>query len=316
MMYETLAVIGRDPFVAEPTWLPVSDRGAVGLARLHWKSEAEVRVSEPDPLASAYAQAAGLRGGPLENGASCEARWILLGRGACGREGDFFAARLADKNQAALVYEVVDLEREGAKLRVVRDLGYGNFDELLVASPAVLVVAESVRRVGYVSANRIARGKEGFSQEYVPREMGSWSRTVPRPRLGEHAQRTEGTATERMNRLVGIDEIETPKVSNMIEEDVAECAEYMIRYLSHHGFIGGQGGKGNAAAKSDWMGPEGPAESIDSDSTRGVRLPPQSRDFREPGSMTDAALSRGPRRTGAPRPTIRGPFTREVGPSS
>lgn len=299
-MEEVLVLLGADPFGIEPVSLPASDRGAVGLAQRHWAGSLPARVRGGDPRAAAYARAAGLIEAPWADEASCEADWILLGRGACGQEGDLFAARLAEQSQASLIYDVVDLEREGAKLRVMRDLGHGNRDEWVVSAPAVLVVADSVRRVGYISANRLSRSMEESPRERESHDMRGWHPTVPRVKLGEYADRIQGTATDRMNRLLGADDKPDARRASLIQDEAVVCAEHMIRYLKHHGFLGQSADEGEDPARPEWQ----------SDAASPVPQDPMSTGVAPDTPALPPALMRGPRRFGASHVEIRGPFRR------
>lgn len=305
-MHEILVVLGGDPFVGEPACLPASDRAALGFARLHGRGPLQACIREGDPLAGAYARAAGLEEVPWTDESFREARWILMGRGACGREGDLFAARLAVNNEAALIYDVVDIEPEGAKLRVMRDLGRGNRDELVVSAPAVLVVADSVRRVGYISANRLSRVMEGSREESGPQDMKGWRQAVPRVKLGKHADRVEGTATDRMNRLLGAEEAEVPSQSRLFQGEADACAEHVLRYLKHHHFLDSAGDEKGEGPSPDWDPSTAPLFDPIRPASPNRRTPSSAAS----GSILTPALMRAPRRRDGSRPGIRGPFKR------
>ena len=109
-----------------------------------------------DRDASRYAAAAGVEQFLEPDGLEdCAFDIALVGRGACGDAGDLLPAMLAERSGAALAYEVVDLHRRADGLEVERDLGHGARDILLVQGPAVLVIADSARRTGYVSRRRM-----------------------------------------------------------------------------------------------------------------------------------------------------------------
>ncbi len=241
--------------------LPISDRGALALAMARFGGDVCAYASDAD--ARCFARAAGV--GSVEAFTDLELGAVdiaLMGRGGCGECGDALPARLAEESGAALVYDVIDVERESDRLVVTRDLGRGARDVLGVRGRAVLVIAESVERGPYVSRYRINAEKsaggawafrnEPSSDESVDREEpGSvgWEPATPRVRLGDCASRVAGRAVERMNALFGVGEIAENSVS-LVRGSAEECARHLLRYLSHHGFVErGLGGEHPSAAE-------------------------------------------------------------------
>ena len=222
---------------SEAPALPMSDRGALALALAKFGGDARAYASDPD--ARCFARAAGVEIveeiSRLEMGSVDVA---LIGRGGCGACGDALPARLAEASGAALVYDVIDVQRESDRLVVMRDLGRGARDLLGVRGRAVLVVADSVARGPYVSryrinAARIARCESPAREE--PGQLG-WEPVTPRVRLGDCALRVAGRAVERMNALFGVGET-SGSSARLVRGSAEECARHLLRYLSHHGFV-------------------------------------------------------------------------------
>ncbi len=217
--------------------LPISDRGAVALAMASFGSD--VRAYADDADARCFARAAGVE--TVEEISDSEigaVDVVLVGRGGCGERGDALPARLAEQRGAALVYEVIDVQREADRLLVTRDLGRGARDLLSIRGRVVLVVADSVERGPYLSRYRIdaARAASGEPVACNAPSGVEWEPTTPRVRLGDHASRVAGRAVERMNALFGVGEI-AENTASLVRESAEECARQLLRYLSHHGFV-------------------------------------------------------------------------------
>lgn len=313
MTNEVVVVMGRDPFGDGELALPASDRGAAGLALLHWANSAQARVATGDSQALAYARAAGLVARAVSDLEHCQARWLLVGRGGCGRDGDRMAARIAFHNRAALVFEVLDVMPDADALHVVRDLGRGARDELVISGPAVLVVSEQVRRIGYVSRHRLRLAAREFQPAPFPALGSSWRVARPRTHLGDSLQHSEGSAADRRNRLVGARDDELQQENRTTIHDSAEqSARHLLRYLRHHGFL--------EIAHTDHDAPgfaetptaaHSPARSVRSQD--GSRSAPEASD--QSGDSPDSllgALQRAPRPLRGPRPAVRGPFALSV----
>jgi hypothetical protein len=210
----------------------------------------DVRAYAADADARCFARAAGVETVEAVSDPEMGAFDVaLIGRGGCAERGDLLPARLAEASGAALVYDVIDVQRETDGLLVTRDLGRGARDLLSVRGRAVLVVAESVERGPYVSRYRMNAVKAA-SGELAAREEQScveWEPATPRVRLGDHAARVAGSALERMNALFGVGEI-TEGTASLVRGSAEECAWHLLRYLSHHGFVErGFGGKPQSA---------------------------------------------------------------------
>jgi electron transfer flavoprotein alpha/beta subunit len=223
-----------------------SDRSAVDLAVRRLKGFVEAfSFSNDDSLR--YALAAGATSAQaIERHDDIEFDVALIGSGACGALGDLLPAMLAERRQAALVVEVLDIDRDGEGLRVTRDLGRGAQEILRVKAPAVLVISENAPRPSYVSRYRISRvgRKMTFNQRRTdhsndaPRIADdSWEAVKPRVKLSDVVSRTTGAAADRMNRLMGAVSDSDGDSSDVIKSDAVTCARHLVRYLAHHGFV-------------------------------------------------------------------------------
>src|SRR5690606_25848222 len=145
-----------------------------------------------------------------------------------------------ERHGAALVLEVLDAELDGEYLRVTRDLGRGAGEVLRVRGPAVLVMSEDAPPRLYVSRHRrlVAAGRVGPVTPAVA-AAPRWEPPRPRTRATDLAGRTGGTATDRMNALVGAAAAMAPgdADAHVVIADAATCAKHLLRYLAHHGFI-------------------------------------------------------------------------------
>jgi hypothetical protein len=251
-MTRIVAIIGSAPPViaSGAQTLPMSDRGAIALALARFSGD--VRAYAADADARCFARAAGVETveeiSDPELGAFAVA---LIGRGGCAERGDLLPARLAEASGAALVYDVIDVQRDTDGLTVTRDLGRGARDLLSVRGRAVLVVAESVERGPYVSRYRMNAVKVASGESVARKEQScvEWEPTTPRVRLGDHAARVAGSAVERMNALFGAGEI-AENTASLVRGSAEECARHLLRYLSHHGFVErGLGGEPRSASE-------------------------------------------------------------------
>ncbi|TDI47658.1 MAG: hypothetical protein E2P02_02820 [Acidobacteria bacterium] len=241
MKQEILVILGTDG----RSQLSKSDRGALGLALSELKGSIVACTRAGDQDAARYAAAAGVEQFLEPRGLEdCAFDIALVGRGACSDArdaGDLLPAMLAERRGAALAYEVVDLRRRADGLEVVRDLGHGARDILLVQGPAVLVIADSVRRTGYVSRRRVLAAAPKGSESPDEASQIDWQRTQPRVRLSGHAAKVQGSATNRLNDLFGIaitgSRGKESNDSQLVTGSPETCARHLLRYLAHHDFI-------------------------------------------------------------------------------
>ena len=246
------AIIGSEaPVTASGAQtLPMSDRGAVALAMARFSGD--VRAYAADADARCFARAAGVETvEEISDPGMGAFAVVLIGRGGCAERGDLLPARLAEASGAALVYDVIDVQRKTDGLMVTRDLGRGARDLLSVRGRAVLVISESVERGPYVSRYRMNAVKAASGESVARREQScvEWEPTTPRVRLGDCAARVAGSAAERMNALFGVDGI-AGNTASLVRGSAEECARHLLRYLSHHGFVErGLGGESQSAAE-------------------------------------------------------------------
>lgn len=300
-----------------------ADAGAIALATRRFKMPFEA-VTLTDHAgcdqACRWAMAAGasnLR--RAANLAEIEFDVALVGAGV-GMNRDRFSASLALTRNASLVLDVIDVERTEHALRVTRDLGRGSREVLLVEGAVVLAVAESAVRLPYISHHRRANLKLDLpvKNSDVPAER--WQPIRPRTKSSGLAQKTAGTAADRMQATFGIEQTSSESMANIVEGDAETCARHLLRFLAHHGFIARKV-DGDIAPASQVIlaktverraeahvlngqlarGPRG-AGGV----TRGIERRPRSVAIGEPRVVEK--LARGPRSIiGASRP-IRGPF--------
>jgi hypothetical protein len=231
-------LIGSDRQRPEAAALPASDTGALWLARRFADAEVQAICRPADPLAQRHAAALGL---PISVqapvGVAAPTDVWLVGRG--GADGDLLPAQLAEQHGAALVFGVLELSISGRTVRATRDLGRGARDVLDVPLPAVLVLADSVKRLGYISQHRLQRAAVATAAPAAPDDQTAdhWAPTVPRVRLGDHAARTAGSATDRMNQLLAPADDANAGGIMLIQEDAETCARHLQRFLCHHGFL-------------------------------------------------------------------------------
>jgi hypothetical protein len=293
--------------------LPMSDRGAITLALARFPGD--VRAYAADADARCFARAAGVE--VVEEVSDLEMGTVdvaMIGRGGCAESGDLLPAQLAEEGSAALVYDVIDVQREPDRLLVTRDLGRGARDLLSVRGRAVLVIAESVERGPYVSRYRIdavkaAGGKSTTHKEprdesnarKEPRDESAareesngdrWEAVTPRVRLGDHAARVAGSAVERMNALFGVGEI-AENTASLVRGSPEECARHLVRFLSYHGFVERELGGEWGGASGEVEGPQPTARRLPRSAEGASSIPIRAQ--RRPHPVNERPLAaRGP----------------------
>jgi hypothetical protein len=314
--------------------LPMSDRGAITLALARFPGD--VRAYAADTDARCFARAAGVE--VVEEVSDLEMGTVdvaMIGRGGCAESGDLLPAQLAEEGSTALVYDVIDVQREPDRLLVTRDLGRGARDLLSVRGRAVLVVAESAERGPYVSRYRIdavkaAGGKSTTHKEpkdestthkeprdestarKEPRDESAvreesngdrWEAVTPRVRLGDHVARVAGSAVERMNALFGVGEI-AENTASLVRGSPEECARHLVRFLSYHGFVERELGGEWGGASGEVDGPQPTARRLPRSAAGASSIPIRAQ--RRPHPVNGRPLPANERPLAA-----RGPF--EVG---
>ena len=309
--------------------LPASDRAAVALA-VGWPGAEVVAYSwRADETALAYALGAGAREARVAADPEGLAFDVaVIGTGGLQGWGDVLPGRLAEARGAALVFDVLAAE-PGASPRVVRDLGRGGREDLVVNLPAVLVMSPGARG-RYVSRHRIGRGRAELRRADLrpghadDRDPGGW---VPfRPRAKQTAAGSaSGRADERADEVFGL-MAGQDRAEHVIRADPATCARHLLRYLRHHGLI--EGGPVDSVPVPAPAAASATPPALQTARARPGVVPvrvgrgPRPLDgrstgmARRPRPVDPAAaravpprLSRGPRPVGeARRPGLRGPF--------
>ena len=268
--------------------LPASDRAAVALALERFGGRVDAYCRRDDEEAWRYALAAGAAGAaPLDDVNSFEFDVALVGVGGAGVQGDRFLAQLAERSQGSMVLDVLDIERaQNGNLTVTRDLGRGAREILEVSGTVVLGISESAPRLKYVSRHRRQKvavpavsTETASRNDPEPTAAGAWEAVRPRTRSPASLEKTSASASDRMQALLGLAESTGGGANDdhLIVADAATCAQHLLRYLGHHGFI--------RRSVAD--------ESHLHDSTRRVEAPPSS----SPRKERKDRSPRGPQRT-------------------
>jgi electron transfer flavoprotein alpha/beta subunit len=253
-----------------PPALPRSDRAAVELA-LKLKSP-DVAIDayclRDDLEAMRYALASGVvTGTRLDDVAALEFDVALIGCGGAGSWGDLLPAMLAERRECAMVLDVLDIEPHTDRISVTRDLGRGSREVLAISGPAVLGVAEDAARSAYISRHRrqaapVSRSSPGGVPRVDPLAAvsGPWEQARPRVKTAHLAERTGGSATDRMSALFGISTGATEERDHgqIIIDDAATCARHLLRFLGHHGLIERSGAPPAGAEPRGDQGPRAP----------------------------------------------------------
>jgi hypothetical protein len=239
--------------------LPRSDREALAFARTA-SPAASAYCSPGDWLAAEYALAAGCATvTELETALASHWDQAWIGGGFLERLGDEFAALLAERRSATLLFEVLSCSTEpDGTHTIVRDAGRGARDEIVVSRPVVLVVSPLVRRTGYVSRYRRQQarkelaastaGRATFSEPHVP-----WEPARPRTRRAARTS-VEPALDDRMDAAFGITAAKDSTSPQAIAADPRFCAQHLVRYLAHQGLW-----ERPSRASQDLAPPETPA---------------------------------------------------------
>jgi electron transfer flavoprotein alpha/beta subunit len=323
--------------VALPPTLPKSDRAAIGLALKRFGGQVDAYCLRNDEEALRYALAAGATTATrLDDVVAIDFDVVLIGSGGAEPWGDLLLALLAERKQCAMVFEVLDVKPTHNGMTVTRDLGRGGREILALSPPAVLGIAENASQLLYVSryrrqmapAPRLAPSAE-LAVDPLAAGSGPWEPARPRVKIGNLAAKTAGSATGRMQALLGIaaDTARADAGAHVIVADAATCARHLLRFLRHHGIIATavnpeQEAASRTSPPDDRQGPEA---SIRTRYRRGLkplerktcspeRQPRPLQPSGEPSQQTGLA-KRGPhpigqttpRRVRGPRPVDRDP---------
>jgi hypothetical protein len=230
---------------AETPQLGASDRAAIGLAISRFSEPAAGFCPDSDTVAMNYGVAAKVPDvSTLSSPEIPEFDVALVGQCALGEFGADFAGVLAETRSATLVFDVLDVHREGDDLRIIKDIGHGSREEWVVSGPVVLVIAAEAVRPPYVSRYRrtmAARNRlsaESFQHPAAARPAMEWESVRPRAKVNRGAQLNSGLAEDRMSAAFGISAAASAGANDwLIVADAATCARHLIRYLAHHGFL-------------------------------------------------------------------------------
>ena len=219
--------------------LSCSDREAAHCARQ--ASPAPSAYCPPgDWLAAEYALAAGCAiVAELETILASSWAQAWIGGGFLERLGDEFAASLAERRSATVLFEVLscNTERDGT-FTIVRDAGRGARDEVVVSGPVVLVLSTLVRRTGYVSRYRREQARKELVTPAAGRPISSeppvpWQPARPRTRRPPKVL-IESPLDDRMDAAFGISAAKESTAHQAIAADPYTCAQHLLRYLAHH----------------------------------------------------------------------------------
>jgi electron transfer flavoprotein alpha/beta subunit len=214
--------------------LPTADRAAAWRGIQFAGSECHVQTPPDDQMAIAYATAIGAR---CELDAAANADFVLIGSGAIDHWGDARAGQLAEELSAELLFDVLDVERTGNHWRVVSDAGRGARQIVTVAGPLVLVLSEHVAKPPYVSRYRLAQAEvRNVVTNSVVASKSDWQPVTPRVPRRNTPSTTD--VSSRTNDAFGIaSEQKSLSGSDIISAEPKVCAEILLRYLVHHGFL-------------------------------------------------------------------------------
>lgn len=211
--------------------LPASDRAATALAVKQWSADLCLCVPRGEEVAVRYALGAGVDNVSSVEG--CNALVYLVGRGGAGSDGERWAAQLAMTRNARLVLDVLDVNACGNGVRVLRDLGRGACEELVITGPAVLVLTDDAPQQMYVSRYRQASVVPP-RLETVDSQSMPWQPVRLRTKTAAFMRRTAGTARDRMLQAFGLRESATKSQGHVVVADAERCADHLLRYLAHH----------------------------------------------------------------------------------
>lgn len=280
-----------------------SDRAAIGLAVSRFAAPAIGYYPAEDRFALKYGAAAKLATlEPLEAASISNFDVAFIGQSALANVGGELAGVLAEKSNATLVFDVLDVHRQGSQLKIIKDVGQGNREEWTVAGPVVIVVSAEAVRPPYVSRyRRMMAAKDLASccttqQSTDGKAEHRWERTRPRAKLGGPPKLPAGAAEDRMSAAFGIEAASRSSTNNhLIVADAATCARHLIKYLAHHGFLPSAADKSAAdhAVDSTVVQPVQPAKT----SSHGEVVSLPQRASRGPRTAGDSPsrLSRRPR---------------------
>jgi len=266
-MKDIVVILGSAHRVADRAALSLAMRGLKGRTRALCADEAAIR----------YALGAGV-----------EARWLLGDHDSAaltydvalvGSCDDIVGATLAESRNAMVVCDVLEAAWvNGGDLNVKRDLGRGAKDVLQIKGPSVLYMSDEAQSELYVSRYRRSMVTQLPSRDnaIIESEAATWQPVRPRTKTSDIAAKTAGSATNRSHAIFGLGEDESEIASSVVQADAVTCAQHLIRYLAHHGFIDSRG-----------------IGEIQQDTTAGTRATPQAQTTTV--GEVSGRVARGPR---------------------
>lgn len=311
-----LVILGREE--SRSGGLKAADRAAVSLALELSETGFEACSHLEEGLRYALAAGASRAVSRLDRPVP-EFDIALVGSG-----GDALAARLAEAKGCGLVLDILSVKpAAGHGLEVVRSLGEGAREVLLVSRPAVLRVSEDASNTLYVSRFRrqnveLTRADllESNHERLPGVSAGPWELASPRARIGDLSAKTQGSAASRADLIYGTaEETSGPARETVIVADPPTAARHLLRFLRHQGFI-----QSPSSPEPDGIVPGVSARPTEervegTPQTRKTRGPVPSRRAPRPTSTgRESGPQRGPSR--APRPAPPGDRTDADSPSS
>lgn len=310
-MTRTLVYIGSASHL-KPSALGDSDRATLGIALRSFDQVVHALCPSGDELALVYAKAAGATdAGWLKDVESPQSDVSLVGLGALERLGGRFAGELAEHNRATLVFDVLDVKRNGQQFIVTRDASPRVREELVIAGPVVLVVSPYANRPPYVSRYRLqmaasivnagwgarpAQQDESLpvsvtnSSDAQTRPLNGWEPVRPRVRQAVTPDAGQAPAHNRLDIAFGLSASgrEPQAASNIIQADAATCARHLLRYLAHHGFLAASAG---AVDKLSYSAPT----AADPEADKSNRTPSAAMPLADSAGHLSDRMARGPR---------------------
>jgi electron transfer flavoprotein alpha/beta subunit len=243
-----------------------------------------------DNLAACYAQALGATPVAWDGVTPHGFDLAIIGPGAIDRFGDELAGQLAESFRATLLFDVLECRRELQGWSVLCDAGRGARERIEVVGPVVLVMSADVARPRYVSRYRLSLARSAVSapgsSEVKPASdrRPAWELVTPRVsrRVTDPSNATDAEA--RTNAAFGIGGMSHERArGSIVTEDAATCAEILLRYLVHHGFVE------RPVGQPDEFEPR--AHVVET----GGQHQPRNPDKPDGTTLTDTARKRGPR---------------------
>ena len=277
--------------------LPVSDRAAAIWAAT-MDAGARAYCLAGDVSAAEFAIAAGCTLVPdLELAMAQEFDVAWIGAGFLDCVGDEFAGRLAERSAATLLFDVLQCDRSAsAAFTVVRDAGRGAREVLEVTGRLVLSISPTAPRPPYVSRFRRQQARMRITSlveqpEVVP--LADW-RPV-RPRTRRASPPVAGAALDaRMDAAFGMSPSQSRHSGPPIEADPRACAQHLLRYLVHHGFLQRSDEAERVFAAEKMFVQSSPVGAVEED--------------RQARQVANSAELRRPRRKGGRQRAFRGPW--------